>query len=285
MQVVPARTFADVNTVNYNPTVLSAMCANHEIELVANHPARLEHYMTKGSGGRDALMRDAYELQRRGGRADRLAAARLEREADLGRKQTTLTEALYNGILEPRLHPIRKVGLLDPVLVSTHLDSGNRPIITLLKLKYAQRSPELEHLTFAQFVAWYESRGATRQASVRPPPFQVPVLSSSNPGASQLQHLPPLFVSQDYPDAPLLNRPRPLRFTRDDSYARIVAFKVCYTISLYSVLFILPQNWRDEALELRAYRCGGEAANVLADSLRVVEADLAKQFSRAYANE
>ena len=66
---------------------MAAMCANQEIELVASDPAIVVHYVTKGSGGTDALLSDAYELMRRGGRADRAAAARLTRLADLGRKE------------------------------------------------------------------------------------------------------------------------------------------------------------------------------------------------------
>ena len=71
----PRRNWAEVRVPGYNPTLLSASQANGEVELICRSPGVQEGYVTKGSRGRDALTSDAWELQRRGGRVDKHAAA------------------------------------------------------------------------------------------------------------------------------------------------------------------------------------------------------------------
>ena len=91
----------------------------------------------------------ADELLKRGGKADRVAASVLHRQVDLGRKETTLTEAFFNGVLEQMLHPLRCTGLPEPCLVVTHLRSDDIPVVTALKQTHVcqeKQEPGISHL-------------------------------------------------------------------------------------------------------------------------------------------
>ena len=48
-------------------------------------------------------------------------------------------------------------------------------------------------------------------------------------------------------------------------------------------MFLSPQKWRDEAVDLRPFRVGCQAAADLARSLRGVKDELKSQFRRAYS--
>ena len=217
--LVPRRRWESVRVPGYNPTLLSATRANGEVELIARSPGKLEHYVTKGSKGRDALMHDAAELDRRGGRVDKHAAARLRGEADAGRQETTLTEAFWCG-LDRRLHPVRTMNLLEPVLVPT----SQSMVVTLLKLRYAQRPARLERLSLVQFAMFYDAKTVRGAGAAKPTDVPVDVVS---PDPDDLPaHLPPVFLTFDGHSLPLLKKPRPARLTGEDAYGQIVAYRV-----------------------------------------------------------
>lgn len=221
-RVVPRRSWQEVRVPGYNPTLLAATMANGEVDLILHSPGVVEHYVTKGSKGRDALTLDAMELDKRGGRADKHAAARLRREADCGRRETTLTEAMFCG-LDRRLHPVKQVGLLDPVLVSTHC-SGNVPAFTVLKERYARREAQLEGCSLVQYAIFFDQHHthyAARNTDAQP----VPIVSADPDGHPS--HLPQASLTHDGHTLPLLKRPRPANLTREDDYGLVVAYRVC----------------------------------------------------------
>ena len=219
---LPRRRVCEANMANYNPWIILATSSNHEVDLLAATPGKVVEYLTKGSR-QASLARAAEELRERGNMA---VARRLESALAAGHREVTSTEACYR--LDSRL-PFSSTTWGEVVRVSAHLGPGGEVSMTVNKLRYMQRPHTLDHISLAQFVAFYrlarpaEGGAVPQQAGALIP---LAVAADTDLPAGHLTHLPAVLTLQDGQVVRRVKEPNVVDWAPSSIYTTIVMFKV-----------------------------------------------------------
>lgn len=250
-RVYHKRSLSDCFVSPYNPLALAAWQGNLQVELVTHTRGALFAYATKGTSasGVDELLR---ELDRRGGPRDGPAAEHIRSmTGERGNlREVPMSEALYSVDRRLSHSSVFPSAVLS---VNANLRDG-QPQFTRLKQLYAARGGDLESVCFAQFASWYRPA----EDNEDPPDHRraaVPAVYSSwhtlgrpippiGPAGS-LREGNFLQVRSECHGAGVVSRRRVPAVVREGSteYGKLVLY--------------MP--WRDEDIELRAYRDEGEA--------------------------
>ena len=244
-RIIPQRLVTEVYIVNYNPSILLSLKANHEVELICSTPHNVYKYVTKGGSGPSitTLKAAISELEERG--KVEIARALDNMLTSGGMREVTLAEAFYR-LLNLRLSHCNTTGVhsdlghLDRVDVGEERKNEEEDEVECKEEDeeievtddYCLRPLDLEPLSAAQFKLFYRLAKPGEEDREPHAGREVPVVTPADipplPHQKSVlqQKLPVLRPDGSTVVYKLVKKPRILTWSPQSTYSDLYMFKV-----------------------------------------------------------